>query len=281
MSDATSRLGLPYPELTDEADIEEAVKPLAELLDVIATIGSLGLASARPAAGIPNRIYYTTDTRMLFLDTGSEWRQIDPRGAAGGELAGSYPNPSIAPGAITLAHLAAALKPSTGAGTSAEALRALGTAAGTAAAGSHAAQHAGGGADPITVSSPNMGATYGDYGSGGGTIGNGQTVVVATRTIPANRGGVFQLNMNMVMDSTGHGFRGCFIRVGGQAVAAANSPWSGFEGLPTNCSCGCSVTLAGGAVVEWAVVLLEASAAADFTWSADLFRAFGSRSFSS
>lgn len=252
MSDVTSRLSLPYPELVDEPDIEEAVKPLAQLLDIIATIGGVGLAAARPDAGVTNRIYYATDTRMLWFDTGSEWRQVDPRGAAGGELAGTYPNPSVAPGIIVANHLNAALKPSAGAGDTAEALRALGPSPGRAAAGLHATQHGPAGSDPITVGPPNMGTTRGLSGSGsmaalpGSIVGSGTIFTVA-----AARGGVYQINLNAGITQLGGGHRTIYIVINGVAIAANGAEAAVEAGIGTDLSCSAAPVLAPGDAISF------------------------------
>jgi microcystin-dependent protein len=73
---------------------------------------------------------------------------------------GSVGAAEIADGTVGLAELATALKPSQGAGASAEALRALGLAAGLAAPGTHASQHASGGGDPLVVTQAMLDATF-------------------------------------------------------------------------------------------------------------------------
>jgi hypothetical protein len=151
MSDTTDRLDLPYPELGDEADIEDALVPLAEALDGLVSPILLGLANDRPTAGVPRRGYFGTDDKRLWIDDGTQWILAEARGTAGGDLTGSYPNPTITAGAVDAGKIAASLKPSGSAGASTEALRALGTAAGQAAAGAHASQHAYAGADPVML----------------------------------------------------------------------------------------------------------------------------------
>lgn len=157
----TTRLGLPYPVLAGSANVPADLQALANAID-IAAVYSQGTFAARPAAvGINGRIYWATDTGHLYLSTGTAWIDLGPNAigpdsitaamiaadAIGtSELANdSVDTLAIQVGAVTNARLgalavdsskvAASLKPSGGAATSAEALRALGTTAGTALAG--------------------------------------------------------------------------------------------------------------------------------------------------
>lgn len=107
MSDFTPRLDLPIPELGDAASIEDAVHPIADILDQLVAPLLMGLAADRPAAAIPRRFYFGTDDGRLSIDTGSQWVLVAPRGAASGALSGNFPAPDIAEGAVTSAKLAA------------------------------------------------------------------------------------------------------------------------------------------------------------------------------
>lgn len=177
----TARLLLPYPELTDIADVPADMHELALALDG-AAIYSQGPLVSRPVSssgvpGISGRFYRSTDENpsVLYADTGTGWvsvgsiaegsigtLQLADRSVTGIKIAlltilaeniaaGAVTADKIPDLAITAAKLAASLKPSQGAAGSDEALRALGTAAGKAAPGIHAAQHLPGGADPIDV----------------------------------------------------------------------------------------------------------------------------------
>lgn len=161
MPGSTPRLGLPYPLLAESADGPAALQALATALDQAGLWGQ-GLLAARGAAvGVSGRHYFAFDTGHLYVNTGTAWFDIGPsvtgpnsitaveiaNNAVGQtELAdnavdtaslidGSVTGPKIADLAVTTAKLAAALKPSQGAGAGTEALRALGVVAGTALAG--------------------------------------------------------------------------------------------------------------------------------------------------
>ncbi len=74
-----------------------------------ARIQNLATAPSSPALG---QIYYDTATSNLFFWDGAAWRAAyqtasSPVGAAGGDLSGTYPNPTVAAGAITDAKIAA------------------------------------------------------------------------------------------------------------------------------------------------------------------------------
>ena len=179
MSDVSARFGITEPSADrhDAADVPLYVRNVVAGMEALAAMFGQGTLASRPAAAKQGRFYMATDQtpQLLFYDTGSSWIQVGSL-AAGGVgttqladnsvtnpkmaddsvgsaeiIADSVGSAEIAPQGVTAVELANALKPSSGAGGSTEALRALGTAAGQAAAGIHAPQHAAGGADPITV----------------------------------------------------------------------------------------------------------------------------------
>ena len=116
----TTRLHLPYPELSDAADVPIWVRNLAQLLDGITATFDWGLETNRPAAGQEGFFYYGTDSGVLTFDDGTALHPIGGTGA----------------GTITRAMLHAQLKVVTGtAAPTDESIRSLGSGANEAAAG--------------------------------------------------------------------------------------------------------------------------------------------------
>lgn len=169
----TPRWALRYPAGSDPADVPTSMQNLAEDLDGVA-FDDQGALASRPTStpgspGKRGRYYFAIDEGVLYRDTGTSWVGINAAGAADGPAAtptlrslGTGALQAAAgndarlsdqrvpiDGSVTPQKIAAALKPSGGAGGTTEALRALGTAAGMAAAGSHASQHGPAGADPL------------------------------------------------------------------------------------------------------------------------------------
>jgi hypothetical protein len=155
----TPRLALPHPDLNEDANVPEDVRELALSLDDAAIVDQ-GALSARPVSspavpGIRGRFYWATDTSTLFYDAGTGWNPINPTltvdGAANvGTLRTLGTGPAQATAgddarlsdarvptdlSVTPAKIAGALRPSSGAGNSTEALRAIGAGAGEVVAG--------------------------------------------------------------------------------------------------------------------------------------------------
>src|SRR5262245_59117871 len=88
MPSSTSRWGLPFPELSDVADVPGAMQDLAEALDDVA-MDDQGAIDSRPAAATAKSgaYYYATDTTEFFRSDGTSWVPIErPR-----ELVSSLP----------------------------------------------------------------------------------------------------------------------------------------------------------------------------------------------
>jgi hypothetical protein len=183
MGSLTPRLSLPYPALTDVADGPASFQALAVALDR-AAIDDQGAFSARPVStpgtpGIKGRYYWATDQTILYRDNGLGWDQVtmsapvDPDQTVPGlrtlgtghqqACAGDDPRLSDQrtplDNSVTGPKVHTSLKPSGGAASSTEALRALGYGPGQAAAGIHSPYHQptyNGGVDPIDYTKVNL-----------------------------------------------------------------------------------------------------------------------------
>lgn len=107
----STRLGLPYPALSAQADVPADLLALVNSLDSRTVIFSSGTLAARPVstAGSPGtlgRMYLQTDTspQFLWFDYGTGWVGIGP--AVGGLADGSVTTPKLADGAVTTLKLA-------------------------------------------------------------------------------------------------------------------------------------------------------------------------------
>lgn len=74
---ATPRLALPYPASSATPDVPRDIHALATALDHAAQFEQ-GLASAKPAFGVPGRVYWATDERAIYVDTGTAWEAATP-----------------------------------------------------------------------------------------------------------------------------------------------------------------------------------------------------------
>lgn len=185
MTQLTSRLkfAIPLADRSDSADVPRDVRAMSTWVDLAVIYAGSGNLAARPVStsgspGIAGRVYRRTDLSpaQWQIDFGTGWENISnvvgpdsitavelaPLAVTNAELAdnavalrnmtdASVGAAEIVDGSVGFGEIAAALKPSQGAGGGSESLRALGTSAGTAASGSHGAQHNPIGVDPTTT----------------------------------------------------------------------------------------------------------------------------------
>ncbi len=79
MAGTTSTLHLPYPQLTDAADISQAVQPLAEALETyLLSVDRVLTDAARSALSSPptGLRVYTSDTHKIWLYDGAAWQTV-------------------------------------------------------------------------------------------------------------------------------------------------------------------------------------------------------------
>jgi len=75
MGSSTSRLAMPYPVGTDPTNVPADVQALAARVDLECTAYVEGTAATfgSTAAGVHGRVFYTTDTKRFYWDTGTLW----------------------------------------------------------------------------------------------------------------------------------------------------------------------------------------------------------------
>ncbi len=78
MADATTRLGLPYPEGNDTPDVPADVQALTSRLDAVTLSREQGPLASRGPAGTAGRVYWATDApeSPMSYDDGVAWRPV-------------------------------------------------------------------------------------------------------------------------------------------------------------------------------------------------------------
>jgi hypothetical protein len=72
----TTRLGLHRPTTSDLARVPQDLETLTDQLDDQMVVQEQGTFAARPPAGVPLRLYWADDRKLLYQDTGTSWRQV-------------------------------------------------------------------------------------------------------------------------------------------------------------------------------------------------------------
>lgn len=72
----TVKYALRYPNLAQAADLADIVQKLAEDVDGKMVGYIFDVIGARPAAGVPGRRFFATDTRVEYIDSGAVWYPV-------------------------------------------------------------------------------------------------------------------------------------------------------------------------------------------------------------
>ncbi|GAA1812265.1 pyocin knob domain-containing protein [Nesterenkonia flava] len=87
----TDRLALStYTSGTDMHPTRTEFNDRMQLLDSLVAITRQGAHADRPTAGIRGTIWYSTDRREIYLDTGTEWERVDRIGQGGTPAAPAF-----------------------------------------------------------------------------------------------------------------------------------------------------------------------------------------------
>ncbi|MSW49485.1 MAG: hypothetical protein F2817_01170 [Actinobacteria bacterium] len=76
MPSNTTRLGLTRPVGSDPANVPADFATLTNQLDGLMLPRSRGTFANRPDAGVEDRLYFATDRKLWYQDTGADWRLI-------------------------------------------------------------------------------------------------------------------------------------------------------------------------------------------------------------
>jgi hypothetical protein len=79
----TPRLALPYPVGVDPADVPADILALATRLDTTVCVTGQGSRAQEPSGYTRGLIWWSTETRQAYYDTGTEWVPIGPYSVQG------------------------------------------------------------------------------------------------------------------------------------------------------------------------------------------------------
>lgn len=110
MAEITPRLGLEVPEGSDyRSTLGVGPEPIRDAIQTLddAVIYGESVHSLRPAAGLAGRLWRSTDTGEVAVDTGSAWVRLATSQVGTGDIAdGAVTTAKLADGAVTTAKLA-------------------------------------------------------------------------------------------------------------------------------------------------------------------------------